>query len=105
MRDDGRVMTGEIVTFYHDKGSDRCPCTVRIKGDSIVVSYDHEGEVGGRVIYEGEQVSFGRWTLKCPAKKANATLNLSGLDPNCLEGTWCELGEIGMWQIDVDDDD
>lgn len=105
MRRDGRVMSGEIITFYHTRDSDRCSCTVRIHDDDLVIGYDDVTAAGGKVIYKGRQVADGRWMLECPTIKGIATLNVSARDPNCLEGTWCENGEIGMWQIDVEDDD
>lgn len=89
--------------FGGNESKNECECQVRIDGSSIVISYEDED---GKVIYVGEEVAAGHFKLRCPERRARATLHRAPPpDDEYLEGHWVEEGYEGMWRIFLDSDD
>lgn len=81
--------------FYDYVASVNEPCEVRIDGDSIVVSYEDDGEY---VVYKGQEHGIGHYELKASAVDGRASLHMFP-DGKILEGYWVEQGQRGMWRI------
>jgi hypothetical protein len=73
------------------------PCSVRIDDVHIRVEYEMDGT---RTAYEGRAIVPGQYRLESPEVKGHATLHqVPG--SYCLEGSWAEGVERGMWRIEL----
>lgn len=99
-------MMAEMNSFYHDGPSFTNDCEVIFRERAIVVSYneDENGRQVG-VVYTGTEVRDGQWTLECAANKGRGTLSRSPANAITLEGSWVERGYMGMWSIDLEEQD
>jgi hypothetical protein len=96
------VYKRSFMTVYHGDGSDECECEVRLSGGTIAVDYEEED--GSRTVYEGSEVGLGHFRLASSSVKGKATLHrFEGSD--MLEGFWSQGGYVGMWRIQLNNDD
>lgn len=84
-------------TVYYDErpADEGDECQVKITGKTIEIGYKEDKEY---IIYTGLDEGNGHFSLKCPEKRAKATLHRSP-NSNYLEGFWVEEGEQGFWRI------
>lgn len=76
---------------------------MKINGPEIVVEY--RGDVpGGWLRYVGREDGAGHYRLTCPERRGNATLHRFK-DSDILDGFWSEDGQIGMWRIQISDEE
>lgn len=88
---------------YDNSGATDSDCVVRITGTEIVVEFEGDGtNVWHR--YMGEEEGEGHYHLTCPELSGTATLHRFK-DVDVLEGYWKEGGEIGMWIIELSDEE
>lgn len=84
------------ILYYDDKADLDEQCEVKIEKDSIVFSYDPEGD--GPVVYKGNNNGDGHFELKAPERNGQSSLHMSE-NGTILEGFWMEDGLKGMWRI------
>lgn len=79
------------------------PCEVTIHGDRITVSsYDVTEQRPS--VYTGIENSPGHFQLEDPEVRGTASLHrFEGSD--LLDGFWAEAPAVGMWRIQLIDDD
>ena len=88
---------------YDNSGATDSDCVVRITGTEIVVEFEGDGpNVWHR--YVGEEEGEGHYHLICPELNGTATLHRFK-DVDVLEGHWKEGGEIGMWTIELSNEE
>ncbi|WP_194724047.1 hypothetical protein [Noviherbaspirillum malthae] len=90
-------------TVYNGDGvwEDTEPYDVRISSKEVVVSYP--GDKGRAVIWRGDNDGSGRFELRAEGMDGFARLYLSR-DGDVLEGYYREEGQVGMWQIALDEE-
>ena len=71
---------------------------VRIDDDSIVVSYETNGNgLGVWVNYQGHDTGNGHYRLTAQHMQGFGTLHRA--EDDYLEGYWSQDGQTGMWRI------
>lgn len=86
----------ECETFFADgRASTTERCQVRIADGRIVVA---AGGLGGRWMYEGEEVGPEHFRLTSPDVRGTATLHRFDND-DVLDGWWRQEWTYGMWRI------
>jgi hypothetical protein len=89
----------KIDTYCADQSYFATPCEVKIIENEIVVSYKTDN---GFVLYKGEELGDGHYSLSASATGGRATLHRVPRE-DTLEGSWVEDRQIGMWRIDLEE--
>jgi hypothetical protein len=71
------------------------PCSVRIGGGQIEVSYEDEGVM---VKYVGFEAGPGHFNLQAPEVEGKASLHMFEKGPH-MDGFWVEGTLRGMWRV------
>ena len=94
-----------MYTYAAHGDVERQPCAVRIgDGDGLIV-VEYQQESGRRrvvILYEGNEVESGHYTLTAQAVNGTATLHKIP-NEDILEGSWVQGGDEGRWRIDLEE--
>lgn len=94
------VVKAIMRTYYRDGACQEYPCEVNKTGSNLVVSYRADGDF---IIYKGIEVEAGHFKLTAPAVNGRASLHRFA-DEVLFVGSWTEAGDIGTWEIELEDE-